>query len=46
MDLWIKAVLSLEIATAAIYILAREQDRHRREAAMWLLAALIGYWLR
>ena len=46
MDPWIKAVLSLAVAAASLYILAKDEDERRREAAMWLLGTLMGYYLR
>jgi hypothetical protein len=47
MDTWIKAVLSGSIGGVSLYILLfRRGDRQAREYAMWLLGALMGYWLR
>lgn len=46
MNDWVKVVLSFSVAAASLHILVTEKDGRRREAAMWLLGTLIGYWLR
>ena len=46
MEIWMKATLTLATTAASLYILLTDRDRGRREAAMWLLGALMGYWLR
>jgi hypothetical protein len=46
METWMKAALTLAIAATSLYILVTDRDRARREAAMWLLGTLMGYWLR
>jgi hypothetical protein len=47
MDPWIKATLTLMLGGVSAYIIiARPKDRQAREYAMWLLGALMGYWLR
>lgn len=47
MDPWIRAILTLTLAAVSVFIiLARPKDRQAREYAMWLLGALMGYWLR
>lgn len=47
MDPWMKAVLSLAVAAASLYlILKKTDDGHAREIAMWLLGFVLGYWLR
>jgi hypothetical protein len=47
MERWVKVALSLAIAAVSLYLLVeRSEDSHAREVAMWLLGALMGYWLR
>jgi hypothetical protein len=42
-----KSILNLTILVAALYLLtSKTEDGHSREIAMWLLGALMGYWLR
>jgi hypothetical protein len=47
MDRFARVTLSLAIAAVALYLLLTQPEQgHAREAAMWLLGALMGYWLR
>jgi hypothetical protein len=46
-DRFAKVALSLAIAVVALYLLlTRPEEGHAREAAMWLLGAIMGYWLK
>lgn len=50
MDFWIKAILSLGVATLAGYVIlhrrgGRLADREAREWAFGVLGLLLGYWL-
>ena len=47
MERWLKAIFSLAITAAAVYLLIKHiEDGHAREISMWLLGALMGRWLR
>jgi hypothetical protein len=48
MDSWMKAILTLAVAAVSLHILhsGKPNDERAREAAMWLLGALMGYWFR
>lgn len=46
MDTWIKAILTLSILAISLFGLVKGKDPKLREYAMWLLGALMGYWLR
>jgi hypothetical protein len=47
MDPIVKPVLSLAVGAVALYLLVKKTENgHAREYAMWLLGALMGYYLR
>jgi hypothetical protein len=48
MDSWIKAILTLAVAAVALRNLNsnKPEAERSREAAMWILGWIMGYWLR
>ena len=46
MHTWFREVFSLALILVSVFILYRPKDKRDREYAMWLLGALMGYWLR
>ena len=47
MDAWMKAVLSLGIVLAALYIvLFKSEDRKARDWAFGAIGLILGYWLK
>lgn len=46
MDFWVRAALTLAVATLAAFIIVfRPKDHKAREWAFGVLGLLLGYWL-